>query len=130
MSRSIGRCRCEETGGKEQILQALKRLMRMAQELEEQLLNIQRQKYRRIRLQKKQLSAILYTPALRMAPSFYLCVLRGNSVCKRLLVHVKQEAGISLCPSGCADTQCVRDPVTPHFYKARQITGRLHQLHV
>lgn len=62
MSRSLGRRRCEETGGEEQILQALKRLMRMAQELEEQLLNIQRQKYRGIRLQKKQLSAILYTP--------------------------------------------------------------------
>lgn len=100
MSGSVGRRRCEETGGEEQILQALKRLMRMAQELEEQLLNIQRQKYRGIRLQKKQLSAILYTPVLRMAPSFDLCVLYyGGSVCERLLVHVKQKAGIRMCPS-------------------------------
>lgn len=92
MSRSVGRCRCEGTGGKEQILQALKRLMRMAQELEEQLLNIQRQKYRGIRLQQKQLSAILYTPILRMAPSFEHCVSYGSRVCKRLLVHVQAES--------------------------------------
>lgn len=73
--------------GKEQILQALKRLMRMAQELEEQLLNIQRQKYRGIRLQQKQLSAILYTPCIGS-----LSVVWWLVCASRLSVHVRAES--------------------------------------
>lgn len=105
--------------------------MRMAQELEEQLLNIQRQKYRGIRLQQKQLSAILYTPVLRMAPSFDLCVLYGNSVCKRLLVHVQAESSylyVSVWLCWYTVGSWPRDPSI--LQEEAKVTGRLHQLHV